>query len=227
MSSNRTLYKWFYDNFQSRYYNLVTRWCFFPFGGEDRVRRKMLEVVDLKAGDKILDMCCGPGNTTFAIAKILGNQSEIKGIDLSEGQIEKAKRKNHFSNVNFMVMDASNTSFAEGEFDKVIIPHALHEMPKTDRLSLLKEARRILADGGTLAVLEMDNPCSFFLRLFIGFWWFYWLPFNFETPTRRDMLKRGLVNEVKEAGFTHCSKSSLYDGVLQVVQGRQITRKCS
>lgn len=183
------------------------------------MRRKMLEVVDLKAGDKILDMCCGPGNTTFAIAKMLGNNSKIKGIDLSEGQIEMARKRNHFSNVEFMVMDASNTSFAEGEFDKVIIPHALHEMSGSDRLEVFKEARRILKEGGTLAVLEMDNPSSFFLRLFIGFWWFYWLPFNFETPTRRDMLKCGLINEVKESGFKQCLKSSLYDNVFQVVQG--------
>ena len=61
MNSNRKLYKWFYNNFQSRYYNLVTRWCFFPFGGEEKVRKTMLEVVDLNPGDKILDMCCGSG----------------------------------------------------------------------------------------------------------------------------------------------------------------------
>jgi demethylmenaquinone methyltransferase/2-methoxy-6-polyprenyl-1,4-benzoquinol methylase len=213
MTSNRKLYKWFYDNFQSRYYSLV--------GGEEKVRQKMLEVVDLKPGDKVLDMCCGPGNTTFAIAKRLGDQTKIKGIDLSEGQIEMAKKRNHFSNIEFMIMDASHTSFAEGEFDKIIIPHAIHEMPRDTRLAVLKEARRILKEEGTLAVLELDNPPSFFLRLFVGLWWFYWLPFNFETPTRRDMLKCGLLNEVKEAGFKQCSKLSLYNGVFQIVQGKK------
>jgi demethylmenaquinone methyltransferase/2-methoxy-6-polyprenyl-1,4-benzoquinol methylase len=220
MVLDRKLYKWFYDNFQSKYYNLITRWCFFPFGGEEKVRKTMLGEVDLKASDKILDMCCGPGNNTFVVAKMLGNQSNIRGIDLSQGQIEMAKKRNQFPNIEFMVMDASNTSFAEGEFDKVIIPHALHEMSRVDRLAVLREARRILKDNGTLVVLEMDNPSSFFLRLFIGFWWFYWLPFNFETPTRRDMLKCGLLNEVKETGFKQCLKSSLYNGVLQVVQGK-------
>ena len=221
MSSNRTLYKWFYDHVQSRYYCLLTKWCFFPFGGEEKVRHNMLDVVDLKPGDKVLDMCCGSGGATFVIAERVGDESNIKAIDLSNGQIQMAKKRNHFSNIEFMVMDASNTDFAESEFDKVIIPHALHEMPRATRLAVLKEARRILADGGTLAVLEMDNPPGLFLRLFIGLWWFYWLPFNFETPTRRDMLKHGLVEEVRKAGFNNVSKSSVYNGVLQVVQGKK------
>ena len=119
-------------------------------------------------------------------------------------------------------MDAANTTFRCGEFDKVVIPHALHEMFADARLRVLREARRILVDGGTLAVLELDKPTSLALRLFMGFWFFYWLPFNFETPTRRDMIRGDLIQEVRKAGFGHVSKSSLHNGVLQVVQGRRI-----
>ncbi|UCD56670.1 MAG: class I SAM-dependent methyltransferase [Candidatus Hydrogenedentota bacterium] len=228
MSSNRKLYKWFYDNIGSRYYNVLVKWCFLPFGGEEKVRRKMLDAVPFEPGERILDMCCGTGNATFVIAEKVGEQSRIKAIDLSSGQIRVAKRRNRFSNVEFMVMDASNTSFGEGDFDKVVIPHALHEMPRTTRFAVLKEARRVLAEEGTLAVLEMDDPPSLLLRLFIGLWWFYWLPFNFETPTRRDMLRHGLSEEVMDAGFDDVSRSSLCNGVLQVVQGRkQMARQIS
>jgi demethylmenaquinone methyltransferase/2-methoxy-6-polyprenyl-1,4-benzoquinol methylase len=221
MGSDRKLYTWFYDTIQSRYYNLLLKWCFLPLGGERRVRREMLEVVALRPGERILDMCCGTGNTTFAIAEKVGSRTEIKAIDLSSGQIRVAKKRNRFPNIEFMVMDASDTSFGEGTFDKVIIPHAIHEMPRATRLAVLREARRILVEGGTLVVLEMDNPPSLFLRLFIGFWWFYWLPFNFETPTRRNMLSHGLEKEVREAGFSSVSKSSFFKRVLQVVQGRK------
>ena len=221
MTSERKRYVWFYDHIHSRYYNLLTRWCFLPFGGEAKVRRTMLEVVTVQPGDRVLDMCCGTGNTTFAIAERAGKRSTIKAIDLSAGQINVAKRRNRFSNIDFMVMDASRTSFGDGDFDKVVIPHALHEMPRATRLAVLGEAKRVLTDGGTLAVLEMDNPPTLSLRLFIGFAWFYWLPFNFETPTRKDMLKRGVTNEVHEAGFDNVSKASFYNGVFQVVQGRK------
>jgi ubiquinone/menaquinone biosynthesis C-methylase UbiE len=224
MASNRKLYRWFYDHIHSKYYNLLMKWCALPFGSEKKMRQTMLEVVPLQPGDRVLDMCCGTGNTTFAIAERVGERSEIEGIDLSRGQIRVAKRQNRFSNVKFMVMDASQTCFREGDFDKVVIPHALHEMSRTTRLAVLREARRVLRDGGTLAVMELDNPPGWLLRLFVGFWCFYWLPFNFETPTRRDMMRHGVAEEVREAGFGDVSKTSMYNGVLQVVQGKKLAR---
>ncbi len=181
----------------------------------------MVEAIALQPGDRVLDMCCGTGNTTFAIAERVGKGSSIKAIDLSFGQIKVARKRNRFSNIDFMVMDASDTGFFGGDFDKIVIPHALHEMPRATRLAVLQEAKRILADGGTLAVLEMDDPPGSLLRLFIAFWWFYWLPFNFETPTRRDMLRHGIVEEFTEAGFANLSRLSLYRGAFQVVQGRK------
>jgi ubiquinone/menaquinone biosynthesis C-methylase UbiE len=224
VTSNRNLHRWFYDYIHSRYYNLLMKWCFLPFGGEQWVRREMLGVVDLRPGDRILDMCCGTGNTTFAIAKRVGEVSKIKAIDLSSGQIRIAKRQNRFPNVDFMVMDAGRTSFCRGDFEKVVIPHALHEMPRATRLAVLKEAGRVLVDGGTLAVLEIDNPPNPLLRLFIGLWWFYWLPFNFETATRRDMLGQGVAAEMAEAGFGSVHKLSMHSGIFQVVQGRKASR---
>lgn len=221
MAVNKKLYKWFYNNIHCYYYDLLLKWCLFPLGGEDNVRQTLIDVVDLQEGDRILDMCCGTGNATFAIAQKVGENSQIKAIDLSSGQIRIAKKKNLFPNIEFMVMDASDTCFAEGHFDKVVIPHALHEMPRATRLAVLKEARRIVKDGGTLAVFEMDNPPKLFWRLYIGFWWFYWLPFNPETPTRRDMLKHEVVEEVKEAGFRNTSKISMYNGTLQVIRGQK------
>lgn len=217
---DRKLYRWFYDNIGSRYYNAMIKWCFLPFGGESKIRRELLDVVPLKPAEKILDMCCGTGGTTFAIAEQVESGSTIIGIDLSSGQIRMATKRNCFPHIEFMVMDASHTSFRDGEFDMVVIPHAIHEMQRPLRLAVLREARRILAGNGTLAVLELDDPPSPLMRLFVGFMWFYWLPFNFETPTRRDMLRHTVVKDVEEAGFSEVRKSSFHKGVLQVVQGR-------
>jgi ubiquinone/menaquinone biosynthesis C-methylase UbiE len=219
MPSDRKFYKWFYDNIHSYYYNLLMKWCFFPFGGEQNVRNQLISEIVFNKDDKILEMCCGSGNTSFVIAERIGENAILRGIDLSEGQIRIAKRKNHYSNVVFQVMDASKTDFHEGEFDKVIIPHALHEMNRDLRLSVLREAKRVLMNGGSIVVLEMDNPPDFFIRILIGLLWFYWLPFNFETPTRRDMLKHGLVKEVREASFANVSKINMFNGVFQIVQG--------
>jgi hypothetical protein len=72
-----------------------------------------------------------------------------------------------------------------------------------------------------LIVLELDSPNSLLLRLLYGLWLFYWLPFNFETPTRREMLRIGLENEVRAAGFRNVTKTPKHRGLFQVVSGEK------
>ena len=213
----RGSYNWFYDNIYSRCYDLLMKWCFLPLGGESRARQALASAAGVQRGGRVLDMCCGTGSTTFAIAKEAGEGAEIKGVDRSSGQIRVARGRNRSPHIVFAVTDASATSFPEGEFDNVVIPHALHEMPRDGRIAVLREARRVLRYGGTLAVMEMDTPSSWLWRLCIGFFWFYWLPFNFETTTRKDMLRHGLTEEVREAGFDSICKIRMYRGALQVV----------
>lgn len=205
------------------------KWCYLPFGGERRCREELIEPIGLEPTDKILDMCCGTGGATFAIAHKAREEAEIIGIDLSWGQIKIAQksvnklnwRENRFNNVGFIEGDVTKSCFRDGYFNKVFITHALHEMQREQRLDTLREAKRILKEKGKVIVLEVDDPKNLFVRLFIGFWHIYWLPFNFETPTRRDMLRYGLENEVKEAGFGNIRKISSHQGVLQVVEGEK------
>jgi ubiquinone/menaquinone biosynthesis C-methylase UbiE len=217
----KRLYRWFYDHVLSRCYDLLIKWYFLPLGGEHRVRSEQVKAAGLREGSAVLDMCCGTGGATLAIAEQIGPEATIVGIDLSAGQIERARRKNRFANVDFLVGDAADTGFEEGQFDCVVIPYALHEMARDERLRVLKEARRVLADGGELAIVEMDTPPGLLNRLLVGFWAFYWVPFNPETRTRRDMLRHGLETEVREAGFCDVSKEPLFGGVFQVVKGRK------
>ncbi|MEW5831088.1 MAG: methyltransferase domain-containing protein [Chloroflexota bacterium] len=212
-------YKWFYDHIHSRYYALLVKWCFRPFGGEDRVRKELIARIDFSSREKILDMCCGIGGVTFVMAGKAGKDSEIVGMDLSSGQIAIARKNNRFGNVRFIEGDVTGTGLEDGYFDKVFITHALHEMPGEVRQRVLSEARRVLKKNGEVIILELDDPGNILIRLFIGLWFFYWLPFNFETSTRRDMLRHGLVTELETAGFRNVTKQSKYRGVFQVVRG--------
>ncbi|HSB01576.1 MAG TPA: methyltransferase domain-containing protein [Anaerolineales bacterium] len=212
-------YKYFYDHIHSYYYNLLIKWCFLPFGGEKRLRGELIVSIDFTPGEKILDMCCGTGGASFVIAQKAGETSEVVGMDLSSGQIEVARRRNRLANVQFAEGDVAATSFSSGYFEKVFVTHALHEMARDVRLKVLAEARRVLRDNGKVIILDLDNPQNLLVRLFIGFWFFYWLPLNFETPTRKDMFQHGLTQEVEEVGFKCVAKLSKSHGVFQVVQG--------
>lgn len=177
----------------------------------------MLKPILFSKKEKILDMCCGTGGTTYYISKKVVDDSIIIGIDLSSGQLKHARKRNYLCEVKFIEGDVTNTSYPDNFFDKVFITHAIHEMKREVRLKTLQESYRVLKVYGQLSVLELDNPHNIFLRIFIYIWFLYWLPFNFETPTRRDMMRIGVVNEVKEVGFTNIKKYSICNGVFQTV----------
>ena len=102
MPLDRKHYIRFYDRVLSRVYDLLLKWWFAPFGGESRVRKQLLEPVSFSANDHILDMCCGTGSATLAIAKEAGQAAEVVGLDLSLGQIRRARAKTSNRNVRFL-----------------------------------------------------------------------------------------------------------------------------
>ena len=219
MVLSRRTYMWFYDHVHSHYYDVVMKYCFLPFGGETKCRDELLDFVEFARADEILDMCCGTGGATSAIVKKARDGSYVAGLDLSIGQLRKARGRPKLEQVRLVTGDAVCSPFRDASFDKVFITHAIHEMPREARLSVLAEGWRILKEGGKVIVLELDKPKTLWVRLFIGLWFFYWLPLNFENPTRRDMLRHGVVEEVREAGFGKVTRNSKYRGVFQVVQG--------
>jgi ubiquinone/menaquinone biosynthesis C-methylase UbiE len=95
-------------------------------------------------------------------------------------------------------------------------------MTRVERMNVLAEAKRILKRNGKAIALEVDNPDNIFVRIFIGLWFFYWLPANFETPTRREMLKYGLDNEFREAGFVNVGKVSKFQRIFQIIDGDKL-----
>lgn len=192
-----------------------------PLGGPNNCRREMISDIDISKNDRILDMCCGTGGITFSIARKAPDSCDIIGMDISKGQLEHAKRKNEFCNVSFVEKDVRQTGADPNTFDKVFITHSLHEMNRNDRCVVLSEAMRILKPDAKVVILELDRPDSPLLRSLAWFWFFYWLPFNFETPTRKDLLEHGLEREVKETGFSSVKKISKYKGMMQVVIGRK------
>jgi demethylmenaquinone methyltransferase/2-methoxy-6-polyprenyl-1,4-benzoquinol methylase len=217
----RPLYKWFYDHIHSREYDLALRWFLLPFGGEKRFRREMMAPVSFDAAERVLDLCCGTGSSSAAIRERAGANARIVGSDLSIGQLRRAKAKPDLRDVVFVEADASEAPFADGQFDTAVIPHALHEMPRATRIEVLREARRVVHRGGRVVVLELDDPPRFYRRILLGLWLGYWLPYplNFENPTRRDMVKRGVVAEMKEAGFSRIQRISKFKGTMQIVFG--------
>jgi len=118
----------------------------------------MLGHVDARRpGLRVLDLGCGPGVSAFALGGLLGSDARVWGVDNAAAMIERARRHQarrypHLTGVCFLHADACALPFADGAFDLAVGHSFLYLVP--DPAGVLREARRLLAPGGALVLME-------------------------------------------------------------------------
>lgn len=115
--------------------------------------RNMLEGLDPKEGERILDVACGGGQLSLKIAE---RGCKVHGIDISKRKINSAKRLAERAKIiaQFEVADAHHLPYPDGYFDKVVCSSSLEHFPSD--IEALKEMNRVLKTSGTL-VLTTDS----------------------------------------------------------------------
>jgi ubiquinone/menaquinone biosynthesis C-methylase UbiE len=122
------------------------------------VRRFILDFSGMKAGDKVIDVCCGTG------AQVLeyGDRGiEAIGIDLDPNMIRAAARnqaRNNLKNISFQLANAADLPFPDGCFDYATISLALHDKEKPLRYKIVVEMKRVVKPGGGLVFIDYNVP---------------------------------------------------------------------
>ncbi|MEN6316235.1 MAG: class I SAM-dependent methyltransferase [Clostridiaceae bacterium] len=135
---------------------------------------------------KILDVCCGTGNSSIAIGCKNSNNT-IVGIDLSKDMLKIGVNKilkQNLTNISFKEMNAANMDFEDNCFDVVTISLALHEMPQDIISPILAEIERVLKTDGRFYIIEWEKPKNFISKLL-----FYVFPTLFEPKGFESFLK--------------------------------------
>jgi MPBQ/MSBQ methyltransferase len=117
-----------------------------------RLVKKSIDLLGISRGDKVLDVACGKGASTFMIAN-LHPDCIVTGIDLLSSNIDASRALyggNH--NLRFLRDDAMNINFGDGTFDKIICIEAAFHFP--DRHKFISEAYRLLKPGGKFLVVD-------------------------------------------------------------------------
>ena len=114
--------------------------------------RRKLELLDVRAGDVVLDVACGPGNTTRTLVDRVGPDGLAVGVDSAATMLAQAVRETvPGSPVGYVRADALDLPFSDGTFDAISCYGALYLMD--DPLGSLREMIRVLAPGGRIAVM--------------------------------------------------------------------------
>lgn len=117
-------------------------------------QQRLLDVITIQPGEKVLDISCGTGLVTFPLVEGVGPKGLVTGIDLSDGMIEKATKEANemgVKNVIFEHMDAEELNLPDASFDVAINSLGLMYYPNPDKA--IQEMYRVVQPGGRAAAL--------------------------------------------------------------------------
>ncbi len=105
-------------------------------------------------GEKVLDVGCGTGSLTFALAGHPG-LGQIAAIDYSPVFVEAVSRRNTDPRVNVRQADACALPFEDAAFDRAMALLVLHFVPEAGKA--VAEMRRVVRPGGMVAAVVWDH----------------------------------------------------------------------
>ncbi len=116
-------------------------------------RRAAVRELRLPPGGDAVDLCCGTGEVTAALAGQVGNR-HVVGVDFSPPMLERARVR--FPDLRFVQADAADTGLPSSAFDGATVAFALRNVESLD--ALFAEMTRLVRPGGRVVSLELTRP---------------------------------------------------------------------
>jgi demethylmenaquinone methyltransferase/2-methoxy-6-polyprenyl-1,4-benzoquinol methylase len=183
---------------------------------------------------RVLDLCCGTGDMTFALERQAGqNPLEVVGADFSHSMLQRATVKSgsvrRGSSFTWIEADALKLPFPGEEFDLVTSAFGFRNLADYD--AGLREIVRVLRPGGECGILDFGEPKGLAGSLYRVYFKqvlprvgtmisgvrgpYAYLPASVERfPEPEEMLKR-----MREAGFADATWTAYTFGIAGLYRG--------
>ena len=184
-----------------------------------RLVRRVVDSVPSGGTVKVLDVACGTGDVSLALRR---KGMDVTGADISGKMLDIARVK--APDINFVYGNAAGLPFGDGTFDCVTIAFGIRNFDM--RPQCIKELRRVLKDGGMLAVRLWRGAYTLYFRNILPAvgrmvsrqaYAYTYLPessFDFPAP---EMFRR----ELEDGGFRDITVESMTGGVACLYTGRK------
>ncbi|OGP24049.1 MAG: hypothetical protein A2X99_08735 [Deltaproteobacteria bacterium GWB2_55_19] len=206
-------------------YDLGVWFAALPLGGEEGLRAPVLRELEAgrvtgrerridKArpleGRKVLEIFAGTGTLSIEAASL---GARAIALDVTAGMLRVASEKARRAGVvvGFARADAESLPFPDGSFDGVMVSLGLHETEGPLVPLIIKEAARVLREGGRFVIFDFHRACGgagFLQALFFAF---------FEGETARAWVRTDIQKALMDAGFRDFRRSFLKRGVFQLI----------
>lgn len=160
VSESRTVYDWW-----SGHQRLFRALSWLVFGGREAELRSLARDRLLAgAGDRVLDVGCGPGRSFKPLALEVGPDGRVVGVDHSAGMVRRAGQRARTLTVDCETVRSEGVRlpFPDGSFDRAYSTLALSAMTDVD--GAVAEVRRVLRPGGRFVVFDtrpfQSWPCT-------------------------------------------------------------------
>jgi ubiquinone/menaquinone biosynthesis C-methylase UbiE len=124
----------------------------------ERLAKPFLAIADIAPGSRVLDVACGTGVSTKALAEA---GAHVIGMDASEGYLEGARHHRSHPNIAYEVGDIRQMRFDDGSFDATVSTLALDVLSEIEQvvaeMMRVTRPRGVVASGVQLGKIKADR----------------------------------------------------------------------
>ncbi|MBE0616688.1 MAG: class I SAM-dependent methyltransferase [Proteobacteria bacterium] len=197
-------------------------------------KRAAVRRMDLRKGDRVLDVCGGTGDLALLAARQVGPSGRVLLYDCNPAMIAKgvakASRRNRERNLSFMCGDAERIAGPAGTYDAAMMGFGVRNLT---RMELgLREIYRVLRPGGQFLCLEFSRPEATWFRALYDAYSFHLMPLlsrllvgtrdsylHLAESIRLFPLPDQFAGLLEESGFRDVSYERLTNGIVAVHRG--------
>ena len=128
---------------------------------EQRYAAHALKLLNIKVGEKVVDIGFGTGEILKKIAQLVGDEGKAYGVDISPGMLEVTRKKlvkaKLMDRVELYCGDAMDLSFDDNFFDAAFMSFTLELFDTPEIPRLLEEIKRVLKINGRIGIVSLSK----------------------------------------------------------------------
>ena len=141
-------------------------------------KRAAIRLLNLRPGDKVLDVCGGTGDLAILAARRTGVHGQVVIYDINRAMIQAGRHKidpyPDLTNIAYVQGDAEHITFPDNSFDAAMVGFGIRNVTHLKRG--LGEMQRVLKPGGRFLCLEFSRPTNAVFRGLYDFYSFNIMP---------------------------------------------------